>query len=708
MGVPLAPTLLKMQSEGINASIITAFEAAVNQHMAAGGTSATLGEASAAPVAPMPPNAPPPPPGSPAGAARENKSAAEVQREAAERVAETPELEKFVKMKKMGVPLGAIKGRMQQDGLSAALIKLFLSAFATHAALETMGLASPKSKSESLEAAPAAAQPAKRGLNTTKIHWDALKLDDAALKKSLWGRIGKGGAGDMSNIGQEDADFLGNMFAAAGAVGGKANAAAAAADANAVVTLTTTLDFKRANNLNISLAQFRKFPSAALFSAVYRLDAVSLPRESLEKLAFVLPTSDEIKLVKAFRGPKASLMECDRFFLAVADVPRFGNKVAAFSSTLSISNSVKEAEAKVLLLTGACAQLMESTRLQSVLACVLHIGNVLNAGTKLEGAAAISLDSLGKLQATKAADKKTTLMDALVMLSEKKFGADILSWPDDLKDTTSAARVELPELKSELSRLRASVTAASKEADAEEVDVTRDEEAMKAIMEESESTPEASSAAPAVEAPPAEPVETDPRKAMLAQLMKKRGGDGGAAGGASNAVKPKAAKATPSSNPCTIADRRAFITGIRAKTSAVSASLTSLETLVGVAERAAADLAEYFGEEARLTPPSKVFSTLKGFASNFSVAAATLLKKRAAETKASAAAAAAPAAAAALPPAPPSKSGAPAVAATGAPIRATLGSKSANAVAAPVPPIGAKALAAAPPPPPAAKIVARK
>jgi hypothetical protein len=74
---------------------------------------------------------------------------------------------------------------------------------------------------------------------------------------------------------------------------------------------------------------------------------------------------------------------------------------------------------------------------------------VLNAGTKLEGAAAISLDSLAKLQATKAADKKTTLMDALVMLTEKKFGADILSWPDDLKDTTAAARVELPELKAE-------------------------------------------------------------------------------------------------------------------------------------------------------------------------------------------------------------------------------------------------------------------
>lgn len=133
---------------------------------------------------------------------------------------------------------------MQQDGITAAQIKLFLSAFATHAALETMGLASPKQKDA---AAPVAApvgviSPPRNRLNracsrsdppraaslhaltptprftqspavpTTKVHWDALKLDDAALKKSLWGRIGSDAADELES---EDAELLTNMFAAA-------------------------------------------------------------------------------------------------------------------------------------------------------------------------------------------------------------------------------------------------------------------------------------------------------------------------------------------------------------------------------------------------------------------------------------------------------------------------------------------------------------
>ena len=102
MGVPLPPTLLKMRSEGIDAALVTAFEAAVAAHAATGSPMSALGTS----AAPAPAAAAPAPPVSPRNTA---KSAAEVQREAADAVAAEPVFEKFVKMKKMGVPLGAIK-----------------------------------------------------------------------------------------------------------------------------------------------------------------------------------------------------------------------------------------------------------------------------------------------------------------------------------------------------------------------------------------------------------------------------------------------------------------------------------------------------------------------------------------------------------------------------------------------------------------------
>jgi hypothetical protein len=57
-----------------------------------------------------------------------------------------------------------------------------------------------------------------------------------------------------------------------------------------------------------------------------------LPRDALEKLGMVLPTSEELATVKAFRGTRGALMECDKFFFAVADVPRFGARDIARGS----------------------------------------------------------------------------------------------------------------------------------------------------------------------------------------------------------------------------------------------------------------------------------------------------------------------------------------------------------------------------------------
>jgi len=67
-----------------------------------------------------------------------------------------------------------------------------------------------------------------------------------------------------------------------------------------------------------------------------------------------------------------------------------------------------------------------------VLSAVLAIGNFLNQGTRKGDAGGFKLDSLAALTSTRAADKSTTVLDVLVSTVQKKGGAKLTAFADDL------------------------------------------------------------------------------------------------------------------------------------------------------------------------------------------------------------------------------------------------------------------------------------
>ena len=63
------------------------------------------------------------------------------------------------------------------------------------------------------------------------------------------------------------------------------------------------IDFKRANNVAIGLAQFKHFGGHDnLFRAVIELDSANLSHEKLGNLQAMLPTTSELQLVKQYKG----------------------------------------------------------------------------------------------------------------------------------------------------------------------------------------------------------------------------------------------------------------------------------------------------------------------------------------------------------------------------------------------------------------------
>jgi len=626
MGVPLEPTLHKMRLEGMEAAVVEAFAECVRAHAKAGGAVGTLpieGEVAAAPrveeVAAPPVDAPP----------------------------ADPRLEKYARMRKMGVPLGAVRGKMAQDGLSMSDIEALASALSGGGGSAAPPVIKPPAGPSAPAPAPrplpptgdtaSAAQAAsRRRLNlsqpggrvngpTMKLHWDPLQLDEEAYAKSMWGRLGTGGeekegaeapAGPPA-LHSDDVAMLTSLFAAqksgaASKAGGAATKGGAApteggeaAPGGPPAALITLLDLKKTTNLNIGLAQFRRITAVggypSLVRAVYELDEARLPRPALEALGALMPTPDDTAAVRAWTGDPAALMEADRFYTTLLAVPRFGAKVAAATARAGHEGAVAELRARATHLALACRQVEASTHLRSLLGCVLSIGNILNEGVAGLQASAIRLDSLLKLGATKSSlDKKTSLMDALVLLAERRGGDALVGWAADLPavipstsvatpaaaaaappppvaSALDAGRLELSDFKAELGRLKLAITAAGREAEAEDKDAS------------------AASGAPAA--------------------------------------------AGARTHPCSPEQRTAFAAAIRTFSSGAASAAGKAEEDVGGAESAARELAAYFGEDAKSTPPSAVFAVLRRFAADFVTSVRTLQKKRAAEARTAAVAA---------------------------------------------------------------------
>ena len=190
----------------------------------------------------------------------------------------------------------------------------------------------------------------------------------------------------------------------------------------------------------------------ALLTLTPVVNGVRLTAEALAVLDELLPTADEAAAVRAFRGDETRLGEAEKFFRAVADVPKARARALALGLQLSFDARVKEVAGKTATLAAACALVRSSARLPRVLDAVLRIGNRLNDGVAA-AANAITLQSLLKLGQTKAFDGRTTVLAYLVQRLSKA-DADALLLDQDLAAALAAARIDTRVLRDDVSALR--------------------------------------------------------------------------------------------------------------------------------------------------------------------------------------------------------------------------------------------------------------
>lgn len=563
---------------------------------------------------------------------------------------------KYLRMKKLGVPLGAIHSQMIKDSMDITTQSVFMTAHADKETVSSLGLMPSKSGKSQSKKDGKPAKKSSRGLNmnpTLKVHWETLELDETRLKKTLWGRlrqkqgqrhaqmlksgeIVEANGQDLADyeeydglLGNSDIALLEKLFAAQ-----SANAAAFVkqSDESGANKRSSLLDFKRANNVNIVLAQFKpfrltegKFMYKPLFDSIFSLHHSKEPLKvsDFEKLQLIVPQADEVRQFKSFKGDITTMMECDQFFWEVAHIPRYSNKLTASTFVTSFSQHTQSIVSRASNLSKACQSILKSNRLLIVLGYVLEVGNVLNRGNvRLEGAEAISLDSILKISATKASDKRTSLLDAMIQLIAKQEDSSILSWTEDLGDLREASRIDIQDLRTEVQRLRGHLDQSKQEAELERAD----------LMPKSGS---ATSNAPTLPVPSIgvrnnnNDGNPDPR-AALSNLFAQRAQMASAAvpAAVATAAPSVAIGAEPTEHPCSEEIRKKFVETVHQFCSHADAKISEVEAEVQSTESLSKELVEYFGEDWNKTTPAKVFGVLTKFSMEFRASYAVFRRKQ--------------------------------------------------------------------------------
>ncbi|KAL4571375.1 hypothetical protein LXL04_018133 [Taraxacum kok-saghyz] len=216
-----------------------------------------------------------------------------------------------------------------------------------------------------------------------------------------------------------------------------------------------------------------KTPLPELMEHVLNWDDSAMAVDEVDNLIKLCPTKEEMEIIKNYTGDFKILGKCEQFFLELMKVPRAEAKLIVFSFTLQFSTKLSELRFNVdvvylsvvqasssylslqlcsysvtirldkfLLFYGWLYQIRSSVKLRRVMQTILSLGNALNQGTTRGAAVGFRLDSLLKLNRTRASNSKMTLMHYLCKVLADKL-PELLDFSKELGSLEPASKIQL-------------------------------------------------------------------------------------------------------------------------------------------------------------------------------------------------------------------------------------------------------------------------
>ncbi|MGH0154180.1 UNVERIFIED_CONTAM: hypothetical protein FKN15_030032 [Acipenser sinensis] len=211
------------------------------------------------------------------------------------------------------------------------------------------------------------------------------------------------------------------------------------------------LDSKRSMNVGIFLKQFKK-SNESIIEDICLGKSEMYGSETLKEMAKLLPESDELKKLKAFKGDASKLPHVDSFMYLLIQVPSFALRIDSmvlkeefFPCCCSLNNEIG-------VIRIATKELMSCEELHAILHLVLQAGNIMNAGGYAGNAVGFKLSSLLKLADTKANKPGMNLLHFVALEAQKK-DETLLKFSEKLQHVQSAARLSVENIEAELHSL---------------------------------------------------------------------------------------------------------------------------------------------------------------------------------------------------------------------------------------------------------------
>jgi hypothetical protein len=216
------------------------------------------------------------------------------------------------------------------------------------------------------------------------LHWKKVATSRISAD-SVWA-----GKTVTSDISEHTDDLVGLFFEDTTKKAKPAARAVAAKKKNATVAL---LDMQRSNNIAIALSRF-KATNEQICEAIISLDELLLSLEQLQMLLSLLPNTEELKMLRAFKGDAEKLGVSERFLLLMSKIPKCEARVQGFIFKQEFNSRKDELKQQVTKVAGITKKVIDNQKFKGVLEITLALGNFMNSGHHLGNAGGFSIESV--------------------------------------------------------------------------------------------------------------------------------------------------------------------------------------------------------------------------------------------------------------------------------------------------------------------------
>ena len=361
--------------------------------------------------------------------ALELKPTSSESKEAMIAVQDHPLFAKYFKMIKVGLAKDAVKAKMSQEGVDPTYIDKDPK--------ELVPVSLSKAGKES------GVEPAVKGpqLRKKRLHWRAIDPSKVG-KGTLWGDK------DVDEDIQIDEAEFQKFFVESTDTDEKRVSTKPVAQ-EAKKQRINLIDMKRGQNAGIALARIR-MSFEEVKSRIMQMDDHVFSTDQLRSLEEYLPSPDEAAIIKAFKGDFEMLGQAEKYMSVMTGFNTAAKRIKCMIFKQQFKHRVIETKAMVVKIENACVDVIMSIRLKKVLKTILRVGNQLNDGADHAG---FTVDSLLKLQSAKAFDKKTSVLQYVIMLIYRN-DKSCLHFTEDLSHVPEASRIVFDSILSERSAIK--------------------------------------------------------------------------------------------------------------------------------------------------------------------------------------------------------------------------------------------------------------